>query len=319
MNKKLRIALLVVAGLVAVSFARDFALKYVICGVGSGIVGARVEMRGFSMSLVRQSVRVSGLKIHNPAGFPKGVLADVPRVAMDLDLGALMGGKLHIEMAEFDVKEVVLIKNKEGKTNVDSLKVSRKEEKKEEKEGKQPAQQMPMRIDLLKLKMGRVVQKDYTRGDPPSVQVHEINLEKSFKNVTNPYQLTALILAEPLAQAGIRSLAIHGAAALTGVGLIPITAAVIFGGKDGAQADFTTPYDRAYQAAADLLGGMGKIKVNDRSGGVIKADLPAADVTVEFERKGPATTRVKVSARKFMLPKKEVAQGILYQLTDKLK
>ena len=316
MNKRLRIALLAVAALVAFSFVRDFALKAVITAVGSNVVGAPVRMQGFSMSLIRQSVRIGGLRIYNPPGFPQGVLADIPRVAVDLDPWALIGGKLHLQSAEIEVKEVVLIKNKEGKSNVDSLKVARKEEKKEEKK---PAKQMPMQIDLLTLKMGRVVQKDYAKGDPPSVQVHEIGLEKKYKNITNPYMLGALILSEPLKQAGLRSLAIHGAAALTGVGLIPLTAASIFAAPDGGRADFTVTYDAAYQAASDLLGRLGTLKQTDQGGGVIKADLPSAAITVRFERMGPATTRVEVSARKYMLPKKDVAQGILYQLAEKLK
>lgn len=88
--------------------------------------------------------------------------------------------------------------------------------------------------------------------------------------------------------------------------------ATILGGKDDAQAEFTVTYDQAYQAASELLGSLGTLKVTDRAGGVLKADLPSAGVTVEFERVSPATTRVSVSARKYMLPKKDVAQGILY-------
>ncbi len=126
MNNKLRIALLAVAALVALSFIRDFALKYIISGVAGSTVGARVEMRGFSMSFLRQSVTISGLKVHNPKGFPPGILADLPKIYVNCDVPALLGGKLHLQRVDIDLKEVALIKNKEGKLNVDSLKVTEK-------------------------------------------------------------------------------------------------------------------------------------------------------------------------------------------------
>ena len=40
---------------------------------------------------------------------------------MKMNSAALLQGKLHLKQVEFTLKELVLVKNKEGKSNLDSL------------------------------------------------------------------------------------------------------------------------------------------------------------------------------------------------------
>ncbi len=103
------------AALVVVSFVRDLALKAVVTAVASRTIGAPVPMSGFSLGIMRQSVRITGLRVYNPPGFPREAFVDIAVVSVDMDPWALLQGKLHLERVEFTLKELVLVENKEGK------------------------------------------------------------------------------------------------------------------------------------------------------------------------------------------------------------
>ena len=302
------------AALVVFSLVRDLALKAVVTVVASRSIGAPVRMDGFSLGLTRQSVRITGLRVYNPPGFPREPFVEIPLVSVKMDSAALLQGKLHLKQVEFTLKELVLVKNKEGKSNLDSLKIAGQEEK----GGKKPAKEMALQIDLLKLQMGRVVQKDF-RVEPPSVEVHEIGISKSYKNITSPQQLAALVLMEPMKSAGIKGAAIYGAAALTGVGLVPVVAGSILLGKDNVEKEFGGGYPRVYDACLAVLQQGGSVKSEDRGGGMITGEVPGGSVTIRLEKDSGGKVKVTVSARKMMLPKPDVAGGVLYQISERLK
>ena len=314
MKKWLKWFGIALAALVVFSFVRDLALKGIVTAVASRTVGAPVRMDGFSLGLMRQSVRITGLRIYNPPGFPKEPFVEIPLVSVELDPMALLGGKLHLKKVEFTLKELVLVKNKEGKSNLDSLEIAGKQEKGDKK----PAQEMELQIDLLKLQMGRLVQKDFS-VEPPLIESHELGISKTYKNITSPQQLAALILMEPMKSAGIKGAAIYGAAAMTGVGLVPVVAGSILLGKDNAEQEFGGGYDRVYEACLEVLKQGGSVKSEDRAGGVITGEVPGGSVTVRLEKGSGGKVKVNVSARKMMLPKPDVAGGVLYQLSERLK
>lgn len=314
MKKWLKWIGITLAALVVFSFVRDLALKSVVTAVASRVIGAPVRMDGFSLGLMRQSVRITGLRVYNPPGFPREAFVDIPIVSVDMDSSALFQGKLHLERVEFTLKELVLVKNKEGKSNLDSLKVAGKQEKGDKK----PAREMALQIDLLKLQMGRVVQKDF-RVKPPSVEAHEIGISKTYKDITSPQQLAALILMEPMKSAGIKGAALYGAAALTGVGFVPVVAGSILLGNDSAEQEFGGGYDRVYEACLAVLKQGGSVKSEDRGSGIITGEVPGGSVTIQLEKNDGGKVKVIISVRKMMLPKLDVAGGVLYQITERLK
>ena len=316
MKKFLVIALIVILGLVCLGIAKDQIIKYVIIGVGSNVAGAQIEVGGFSLGILKQTIRIKALKMHNPAGFPSGVMADLPRIYVDTDMVSLLKGKIHLQMLTIELKDLELVKNRDGKLNVDSLKVAKQERGAGEAK---PSKPLPMQIDQLNLDMGRIVMKDYSVENGPSVQVYDINLKKSYKNITSAQQLTALLMTEPMKAAGIRGAAIYGVTALAGVAVLPAAAAVTLLGKDNAEKSFDVSLDKVYNTILKLLQRSGQIKKEDKAGGIIKALVNGADVTVKCITLGRGTTRVTVSARKILLPKPEVASGVIYQISEALK
>ena len=115
MKKIVSVALIIIISLFLLTVVKDQITKLAVTVVTSQITGTKVKIQGLSLGIIRQAVRINGLKIYNPAGFPKGVMADIRQVYVVSDLWALLRGKLHLQEVSIDLKELVLVKNKEGK------------------------------------------------------------------------------------------------------------------------------------------------------------------------------------------------------------
>ncbi|MFC1657867.1 hypothetical protein ACFL1D_00625 [Candidatus Omnitrophota bacterium] len=316
--KKILIILAVIIVILAV--AKDQIIKSTVTVVGSKVLGTQVKLGGFSLGVVKRAIRIKDFKIYNPEGFPKGAIIDIPEISVDYSLLALLTGKLHARSVVFELKEVNVVKNKEGKLNVDSLRVAQAGKEpaagSEKKPG--PSKAMPIQIDTLNLNMGKVVYTDMTAGEKPSVQVFEIGINKTYNNINSVQQLAALILTEPMKQTAIKGAKIYGAATLLGAGFLPVGIAATLTGKDSSQADFDVAYDTVYQASIEVTRQMGEITSEDKSSGIIKGDVDGSSVTIRITKTSEKSTQVIVAARKIMLPKPQIAGGVLHQISGKL-
>ena len=316
-KNKIIIAVFIIAFVYSVSLFKDTLIKSVVTAAAVQVTGAEVRIDSFSFDILDSSIHIRGLKIYNPAGFPREILIDIPRIEVQYDLSALLKKELHLPEAEIDLKEVAVIKNKEGQLNVNSLKFSKKEEPKARE--KQPEKAMPMQIDLLKLNIGRVIHEDFSVGEKPSVQVYNININKTYKNITSATQLASLILAESLRSTAIKGAEVYGVAALAGVAVLPVGVASVFMGQDSAKADFDTNYERAYKASLEAMDELGDIVKADKNTGYIKGQTQGIEVVIRIVETTARKAAITVSARKYMLPKPKTAEGVLYQISQKLK
>lgn len=310
-NKTLLVtALLVFVGL---CITRDFLIKNIITSVASNMMGASVTMGGFSLGLFSKKIDIRDMKQYNPPGFPREVLIDFPQISVDYDLAALMKGKLHLPLIIVNLKEMVVVKNKEGKLNVDSLKVVE-----EQKNSKNKSKSMPMQIDLLQLTVGKVVFKDFTQGETPRIEVFDVAFKnKAFKNITSAQQLATLIMAQAMRQTAIKGAAIYGVSTLLGASFLPAGVVGFLVGKDDAASEFQQGFDKVYAAALEVARQMGKIRSEDKSAGIVKCVVKGADVAIKIEDQSSGRL-VTISARQFMMPKPELAAGVLYQISEKL-
>lgn len=314
----------VVVVLFVLGLFKDQALKFAVARGTSQVTGAPVRIDGFALGILSQSVRIKGFKLYNPEGFPKGVMLEFSEISVKCDVPALLKGKLHVPAATIDLKEMTVIKNKEGQLNVDAMKFVQKAEaaKKpaEKKDKPAPAPEIAMRIDKLFLNVGRVVYKDYSQGEEPLVQVFDVGLsDKTYENINSAQQLAALITASALKSTAIKSAGVYGAATLLGVGFLPAGVAGALIGKDHTGGTFQKNLSTVYEAALKVLEGSGQVNSKDKESGLIKATVDGADVTVKLTELGRSETQVTVSARKLLIPRPETAAGILYKIEQKLK
>lgn len=317
MKKKLKILIVLIIVLLVIGLLKDQIIKTIVIASIEKTVGTKTSIAGFSLSLFKQTVEMKEFKMYNPAGFPKGLLIDLPYVEVNLDVEALFKKELHLRELTVELRELDLVKNKQGQLNVDALKVSK------EPEAKKPAasakkEEMPMRIDVLNLSIGKIVSKDYTASGEPAISVRDVNIQKTYKNITSINQLILLILTEPMKSAGIKGAKIYGLAALTGVGFVPIAVGSTILGKDNTEETVDFNYDKVYDTALKVISKSGTVKNANKETGVISASVNNAAVTVDITR-ADGKTRIKVSARKYFLPKPEIASGIIYRIKEELK
>jgi hypothetical protein len=309
--------------IIALIVVKNIFLGSIVASATTMVTGAPTKISSFSISFLKQYVDIKGFRMYNPPGFPKEILVDIPEIRVDLDVHALLKKKLHLKKVILDLNEVTVIRNKEGKLNVDSLKVAQAGEKKGPAKAEKPTEQMPLQIDELYLNLGRVISKDYSKGEPPKIEAYELNLKnKTFKNITSAQQLVTLILSESLKGTAITGAKIFAANAALGVAFLPAGLAITLAGKDSSQAKYAVAPDKMYDEIVNLLKGMGdrtSLKSENKASGIIKALVDKSDVAIKIEKTPEGTSQVTVSARRMMLPKPEVASGLLEQISEKIK
>ncbi len=318
MKKKITLILgIILVIFIGIALVKNTAIKSAVTVGATAVTGAPVQIDGLSFGVFKPSIKIKGFKMYNPKGFPEGVLVDIPRMEVDYSLSALFRKKLHLRRVYVDIKEMGVLKNQEGKLNVDGLKIAQKEETKPNK----PSQQLALQIDELTLSIGRVVYKDYSqKNKAPAIDVFEIGIkEKKYKNITSAQQLAALIIAEPLKHTAIKGAAIYTAAAVLGAGLLPVGVAATLIGKDSAEEVFEVPFEKAYTVSLQMLKEIGKVQRENKTKGEIKAKVEGLDITLKIESKEKNTSKIIITARQFLLPKPEKAGGILYRIADKLR
>lgn len=312
--KKIFIIFLIAALTLAVlGISKNQLIKSSVILAASKVLGVKVQMASFSLGIAKPAIRIRGLKLYNPQGFPKEPMVDIPQVNIEYDLGALLKKRLRLNRVVFDLNEMAVVKNKGGAFNVDELKVVKKEEK--------PPDPIALQIDYLSLSIGRVVYKDFSRGEKPSIEIFEVNIKnKIFKNIGSAQQLASLILLEALKPAAIKGAKVYALSGLAGVSLFsPVGAVLLFTGKDSARASFDESYDKVYKITLEIMKEGGKVQLEDISAGDIRGEVNKVNLTVKIVKKDAKTVQVSVAARKYLLPKPQVASSVIYQIAEKLK
>lgn len=217
MKKLLFLILLIVvgggAGLVA---GRDTIAKMALVGGMKRLAALDVEVKGIHVGLGTTDLGVEELKLHNPSGYPDPIMMDMPEFYVDYVLMDILKGNIHLKEIRLDLKEFVVVKNQKGELNLNSFK-SVQESKKEEKtaQTQAPSSETHLQIDVLKLKIGKVIFKDYSKGGEPVVKAYDVNIDNEYKNITDPSALSKLIISEALVKTSIARLANFDVASLT--------------------------------------------------------------------------------------------------------
>ena len=329
MKKAMVIVSIIIAVLIAAGIMKNQIIKGAITVAVSKATGARVEIDDFSLGILTQSVKITGFRIYQPQGFPEGKLLDVPEIRVDYDIPSLLKGKIHLKILELTISEMGVIRNQEGMLNVDELTVVK--QAKEEKPQKEPvsarepkkkksSESIDLQIDELQLSVGKVVYSIYPKEGDPSVNVFDVGIkDKVYKNISGVQQLVVLILSEPMKQTTIKGAGIYGVATVLGMGFLPVGVAATFIGKDSAAVDFSQPFDTVFEKALEAFGRLGKVTSQQKERGVIKAKVQGADVVLAISQTDQVTVHVEVSARKYLMPKPQIAGGVIHELSRLLK
>ncbi|MBF0253657.1 MAG: AsmA family protein [Candidatus Omnitrophica bacterium] len=238
MKKLITGALVVLVALVLiVGLGKNSIAKVVVEKAVKTITGLKLDIGKLDVGLVGTRVGVENLKLYNPGTFQDPVMVDLPEVLIDFDLSDLLAHKVHLEKVKLYLKELAIIKNRDGKLNLSYLKpegAAARPESKEPtpaepagaKEG-QPAKAPEIQIDELDLRIDKVVYKDYSKPGAPVTKEFKVGINETHYNITNPNAIVALLIGRAVMNTTISS--------LTDLGLGDIMSQFDMGGVDLGQ------------------------------------------------------------------------------------
>ncbi|HEX9780637.1 MAG TPA: AsmA family protein [bacterium] len=203
-----KLLFVVVILVVVLVLGKNLIAKAAIQGGVKAMTGLDLRVAKMDVGLLRSAVGIYGLQVKNPPGFTDPVMVDLPEIFVDYDLPGFFGGRVHLEEVRLNLKEFMVVKNKDGSVNLNSLEVV--QQSKTPAKG-EPAQEAggpgsALTIDHLHLKVGRVIYKDYTKGETPQVQEFALNLDEHYRDITNPQVLAGLIVSRALMNTSVARL-----------------------------------------------------------------------------------------------------------------
>ncbi len=202
---KLVVALLVLLGVLG--FFKNWIVRSAVSKAITSVAHVPVRIGATDVRLMATSILLKDIKVENPSGFPERGMLDIGQIYIDFESKDLGKGVAHFEELRLDLRELTVIRNRDGKLNIDSLKPTGG---KSGKEGK-PAEKgnaPKLLIDRLYLSIGRVVYKDYSAGGAPEVQTFDINIkDRAYANVENPNEIMSLLMVEALTKTTLSRLA----------------------------------------------------------------------------------------------------------------
>jgi len=216
MKKLLTTTIIIVLVLLLIAIiAKDCIAKAIVQKGIRARTGLELVIENVSIGLLRSCAKIDNLVLFNPTGYEDRVMADIPDLFLDFDLGAILKGDIHFEKVSIEISELFVIRDREGRLNLDALKGmgTKKEEKiSEVREIREAKSKNPsfkiesFKIDRLELKVGRIIYKDYTAEALLRKIELNLNIDETFKDITDPDQVVKVILASVLKGAAIAEL-----------------------------------------------------------------------------------------------------------------
>ncbi|MFA5038361.1 MAG: hypothetical protein WC732_01625 [Candidatus Omnitrophota bacterium] len=196
------ILIVVLLSVAAVVVFREPIVKFAIGRAVQHLTGFSVSIETLRLGLGGRVVEAGGMKVYNPAEFEDRLFLDVPSFMARYDLGRVLKGEYYLDEFSLYVREFQVIRRADGSTNVGRMSDSVIALKPKD-EG--PAKLPNIKVKTLKLKVDKVVLKDYSFR-PPAIKIYDVKLEKKFENIDDPRELVRLIVVQSLLKSGVKDL-----------------------------------------------------------------------------------------------------------------
>lgn len=177
------------------------------------VTGLNLKLDNIDVGLTKTLIDVDNLQLDNPKGFDDKVMFVMPDLFVDYELQDILKGNMHLKEVRLDLSEFYIIRDRDGKLNLDYLKeiggkdAAKADKPQSEQKPSEPAKEVKIQLDLFALKIGKVVYKDYSKGgSSPEVKEFKINLQEEFRNIDNVNSIVKIIVLKALSRANLANL-----------------------------------------------------------------------------------------------------------------
>ena len=116
--------------------------------------GLPVKIGKLSIGLRQPTLSIQNFKLGNSPDFGGSTFIDIPLIRIEYDLSALRARRIHLNTVLFNLAELHIVQNKEGKTNLQAVQERAKEKLSASGSGSAPPEFEG--IDTLSLTIGRL-------------------------------------------------------------------------------------------------------------------------------------------------------------------
>ena len=203
MKKFVTVIVILFVVILVLLFTKNMIAKIAVERGVEFATGLKLRISGLKVGVFKSRIDIDGLKLYNPKGFEDKIMVDLPDIYVDYNLPSIIKGNVHLYDIKLHLKEFVVVKNKDGEVNLDSLKVVQAQK---EARDKPKAKAPDIQIDNLELKIDRVIYKDYSKGAQPSVKEFNVNIYEKYTNISNLNAVMSIIVVKALTKTTIAGL-----------------------------------------------------------------------------------------------------------------
>ncbi len=196
-----RIVLGLVLVVLAAYLARDLLARLSLESAVARVTGFPLSIGSVRLAIFDNKVDVREMRLLNPPDFPERLFVDLSRLYMDYHPWSFFSGEPHLKMLSVDLRQLVIVRNKKGESNLQRLRGVM------ESQGKPPAQppapRIRYRVDVLHVKVGQVLVKDFS-GPTPVERMYPANINVAYKRIGDATHITRLVLVSVLSRLGLQ-------------------------------------------------------------------------------------------------------------------
>ncbi len=171
-------------------------------------LGAPVKVEEVKINFSDVSVLFGNIEIANPSSFfSEAPLAKIPKIFIDASLSSLWEGKIHFEAIELNIQELHVIRERDGRINLLSLKTLEPKSQSQSQTSRQKSEiPLHFQIDQVILSLGQARYTDLTGPNPVEKGVNLRINRATYKNMDGLEDIVKVISWETLKRIGFGNL-----------------------------------------------------------------------------------------------------------------
>jgi uncharacterized protein involved in outer membrane biogenesis len=197
MIKKILIFIIIIG--VILYFARNQIVKEVLEFGAKRSLNLNIKIKDLKLSLLKSSILLKDVYILNPKNYPEKEMIYISKIFLAIKPISLIRGEVHIKNLILNIIKINVIKNKENELNIASLQKSKKEHsailKKKQIQKKKGKIHRKIKIDNLRLKIGKLTYKDYS-SKPYQIRQFYLNIDKQYHDIEDFNKFKNTLLTE---------------------------------------------------------------------------------------------------------------------------